>query len=761
MVDDSLKAQQAIDYYREQYDALGARLLQAQHALRAARRDAQRQRVIARIVRRLYMIASQEAPGSSADARLGDHLVALLVESLQIDCAALLIRRGLGGLSIDHGLGIHIDFQLLPALEALPARGIDSAAEQAPAPLVAALRAEGLQRWLWASSAAQDTLLLLGHRHERAIGSELTFEPADQDVAETVLGFYLALKEQRSAQTDLQRAKIDYRTLFESAQDAFVVIDGENLRLVDANHQAQELLGANLEMLEQRPLLGWVADSDPPAWRRRWLRALAGRMEQHECRLRNAHGEIFWVELRLIRIGDRRRGRVLLAGRDISKRKRVEERLRHYAFRDELTQLPNRALMYQRIEQALERQRKNPTQWFALLFLDLDRFKTVNDSLGHSLGDRLLVAIGQRLQGCLGKHDSIARLGGDEFLILLDRLLRPKVAQAMAQRLEDALSTPITVNGHEIFTSASIGIVLGNGRYSHPEAMLRDADIAMYQAKRQQSRERRFAIFDPAMHARALAEMELERDLRRALERNEFLLYYQPIVSLADARITGFEALVRWRHPERGLVPPDHFIPLAEDTMLILEIGRFVMGEACRQAVKWAERFPNPPKINVNLSGRQFVNSQVAEDTGQLVSEFACPTSLINLEITESAILTDTEQALAGLEKLHAQGFELSMDDFGTGYSSLSYLHQFPFDNIKIDRSFVEPLVREPRTAAIVTAIIRLAETLDKKVVAEGIETPEHLAVLQQLGCDYGQGYLFSRPVDASTAEQMLIESPW
>jgi EAL domain-containing protein (putative c-di-GMP-specific phosphodiesterase class I) len=331
----------------------------------------------------------------------------------------------------------------------------------------------------------------------------------------------------------------------------------------------------------------------------------------------------------------------------------------------------------------------------------------------------------------------------------------------MAQRIEQALAPPFTVNGQEIFTSASIGIVLGNGRYNQPEAMLRDADIAMYQAKRHQSRDQRYAFFDPAMHARAMAEMELERDLRRALERGEFLLHYQPIVSLTDARITSFEALVRWHHPERGLVPPDHFIPLAEDTMLILEIGRFVLGEACRQAIAWSRRFADPPKVNVNLSGRQFINSQVAEETTLLVGQLGCPTSLINLEITESAILTDTEQALIGLEKLHAHGFELSMDDFGTGYSSLSYLHQFPFDIIKIDRSFVDSLNHERRTAAIVTAIVRLAETLEKKVVAEGIETPDQLAALQQLGCAYGQGYLFSRPVDAKTAEAMLVKTPW
>jgi diguanylate cyclase (GGDEF)-like protein len=452
---------------------------------------------------------------------------------------------------------------------------------------------------------------------------------------------------------------------------------------------------------------------------------------------------------------------MLLVGHDITKHKQGEARLREYAFRDELTRLPNRAHMAQRLNDAMERQRKEPGYQFALFFLDLDRFKTINNSFGHSLGDRLLILIGQRLNEQLRPADTIARLGGDEFVILMGDIEGSDAACAIARRLEQTLARPFNVRGQEIFTSASIGIVLADGSYEKPEAMLRDADIAMYQAKRHEGREQRYALFDPPMHARALADMKLERDLRRALEREELLLYYQPIVALTDGRIKGFEALVRWQHPERGLVPPDHFIPLAEDTLLILDISRYVLGEACRQALIWAERFQVPPTVNVNLSGRHFISTEVAEETSLLVAEIGCPPELINIEITESAILNDKALALAGMEGLHAKGFKLSMDDFGTGYSSLSYLHEFPFDSIKIDGSFVNTLTTEPRTVAIVTAILRLAETLEKKVVAEGIETAEQLSMLQRLRCDAGQGYLFSRPVDAAEAEALLKLAPW
>ncbi|MCF7995979.1 MAG: EAL domain-containing protein [Chromatiaceae bacterium] len=760
-MDDAQTAQEAIAYYREQYDAIGARLLRLQGDLRDARRDAQRQRIIATLIQQLYQLDVAAVSATDPDRQLGERLVALLIESLHLDCAALLTRSDDQTLSVEHAFGLDPGFQFTNLSE-LPEQAHSAAPEQLPAAVRAAIESSGLRRWLWSAPAGAEAMLFLGRRHEQGAGVGLSFEAGDQAIAQSVLAVYLALSERRRAKHALHSARIDYRTLFESAQDAFVIIDGRSNALLEANQQALSLLGTDCEQLQQRPLISWLIDPDPQGWRRRWRRTLiSGRAEQLECQLRTLAGQPFWVELRLIRIGTLERGHLLLVARDISKRKQVELQLRHYAFRDELTQLPNRAQMYRRLEEALERQRQEPDYQFALMFLDLDRFKRVNDSLGHSLGDRLLVAIGQRLQGQLSPQDTIARLGGDEFLILAVDVPDPLIAYQRAQRLERALHAPFTVSGQEIFTSASIGIVLADRHYDQPEAMLRDADIAMYQAKRHEGREHRYALFNPDMHARALADMELERDLRHALKQQELMLYYQPIVRLADGAITGFEALVRWRHPQHGMVPPNRFIPLAEDTLLILDISRFVLREAGRQALAWSRCFERAPIVNVNLSGRQFISSEVATETSELIAEVGCPPALINIEITESAILTNKALALAGMEGLHAQGFKLSMDDFGTGYSSLSYLHEFPFDSIKIDQSFVSRLTREPRTAAIVTAILRLAETLEKRVIAEGIETPDQLAALQRLGCAGGQGYLFSPPVEASAAEALYKQPSW
>lgn len=758
--DDPLALRQAADYYRQEYDAIGARLLRLQRELRLAHRDARHQRTLAHIVQRLYAAANPEQANPAHHEALGDSLVALLVESLQIDCAAILSQTASGMLVVDHCLGLDANFQL-PIGQYLPSRALSREPLSAPAELAAGLGAAGLVQWLWVASPQTGQVLLLGHRSIHNLGTEIAFDRDDHIIPKAVLEIYQGLMEQRRVTQALRTAEIDYRTLFESAQDAFAVLDGRQGRMIDANPHAQALLVCPLAELQGRPLHGWLVEPDLAHWRRLWRRALAGRPQILECRLRNALGRIFWAEIHLTRIGTERPGRLLLVGQDISERKRTEEQLRHYAFHDELTRLPNRALIYRCLEQAILRRRQEPGYRFALLFLDMDRFKIINDSLGHSLGDRLLIAIGQRLSGCLGEQDMIARLGGDEFLVLLGAIAHPEEAEASARRLGQALAIPFSIKGHEIFTSASIGIVLADERYSQPEAMLRDADIAMYQAKRGESREQRHTLFDPAMHARALAEMELERDLRLALTRQELFVLYQPIVALATGRITGFEALVRWLHPKRGLVMPATFIPLAEETLLILDIGRFVLAEACKQARLWAERVVPPPKVNVNLSARQFMRSQLAAETGHLARGLSCPSCLINLEITESAILVDKDLAMQTLEQLHDQGFELSMDDFGTGFSSLSYLLLFPFDNIKIDRSFIAPLVMEPRAATIVAAILGLAGNLDKRIVAEGIETPEQLAILRQLGCAYGQGYLFSPPVDAEAAEALLADPPW
>ncbi len=411
------RGQEAIEYYRQQCDALGARSLRLQSELRAARRDAYRQRAIAVIIQRLYRLDGQSPSEHTTDQRLGENLVALLIESLQVDCAALLSRTTNGSLVVEHALGLNAAFEMLPK-EPLPPQAISSAPEQVAPEVREAIEAQGLQRWLWSASAEGNKVLLLGHRHQQPPGAELAFESGDQAIAEAVLAVYLALTEERSAKRALRSAEINFRTLFESAQDAFAIVDGRSSRLIEANSHAQGLLGASFDEMQQQPLDSWLADPDPAIWRRRWRRTLAGRTEQFECQLRNRSGVPVWVELRLVRIDTLGRGRLLLIGRDIDKRKEAEAQLRRYAFRDELTQLPNRALMYRRMEEALERKRREPGYRFALFFLDIDRFKTVNDSLGHSLGDQLLVLIGERLRAQIHENDTIARLGGDEFLIL-------------------------------------------------------------------------------------------------------------------------------------------------------------------------------------------------------------------------------------------------------------------------------------------------------------------------------------------------------
>jgi diguanylate cyclase (GGDEF)-like protein len=430
------------------------------------------------------------------------------------------------------------------------------------------------------------------------------------------------------------------------------------------------------------------------------------------------------------------------------------EHFRHAAFHDALTGLPNRALLLDHLKRAIERTRRRPEHLFAVLFIDLDRFKNINDSLGHGTGDHLLVALARRLEGCLRPTDTVARLGGDEFAILLDELEDARAAIAVAERIQGELAQPFNLDGHEVYTSASIGITLSETGYDRPEHVLRDADTAMYRAK--EKGKARHELFDQVMHARAVALLKLENDLRRAVERGEFHVYYQPIYALDTRRITGFEALVRWLHPERGLVPPDEFIPLAEETGLITEIGRWVLAEACRQLHRWQTLAPRPLTMSVNLSSRQFSQPHLIDQIEQTLAETGIAPRCLQLEITESVVMENAEAAATMLRQLRALGVQLSIDDFGTGYSSLSYLHRFPLSVLKIDRSFVSRMGAGDENAEIVRTVITLANNLDMLVVAEGVQTEAQFTQLRELNCNYGQGYLFSPPVDAECAAALL-----
>jgi len=446
----------------------------------------------------------------------------------------------------------------------------------------------------------------------------------------------------------------------------------------------------------------------------------------------------------------------LLLKQEISDRQRAEGQLIYSAFHDALTGLPNRALFMERLEQAIEQAKRHKNCLYAVLFLDLDRFKVVNDSLGHMAGDQLLLLIASRIKSCLRAEDLVARLGGDEFTILLKELKEISEAKHVAERIQEQLMLPFQLSGNEVFTTASIGIALSVTGYDRPEQILRDADMAMYRAKTHGKA--RHEVFDITMHSSAIALLQLETDLRRAIERQEFRLYYQPIISLNNGMINGFEALVRWQHPERGLISPAEFIPMAEETGLIIPIGWWVIREACNQMHIWQAQFPENSSlaISVNISGKQFSQPNLSQQIEQILQETSLDPRTFKLEITESAIVENAESATVMLAQLRKLGVQLYMDDFGTGYSSLSYLHRFPIDMLKIDRSFVSRMSFDNENSEIVRTIMTLAHNLGMKVTAEGVETAEQLALLKALKCDYGQGYFFCKPVDSETAETLI-----
>jgi diguanylate cyclase (GGDEF)-like protein len=442
---------------------------------------------------------------------------------------------------------------------------------------------------------------------------------------------------------------------------------------------------------------------------------------------------------------------------DITERKLAEEQLLHDAFHDSLTNLPNRALFTDLLGRSLGRAQRRADYRFAVLFIDLDRFKVVNDSLGHSVGDELLRAITRRIERCVRPGDTVARLGGDEFTILVDDIGNASDATRVADRIQRELTQPFNLSGHEVFTSASIGIALSASGYEEVDDLLRDADIAMYRAKA--LGKARYEVFDTAMHARAMALLELETDLRRAIERNEFRLYYQPVVNLETGRIAGFEGLVRWQHPQRGLIGPAAFVPIAEEMGLIIPIGRWVLKEACRQMQEWQERFPGTRDltISVNLSGKQFAQARLVEDVSQALKESGLAPGRLRLEITESAVMENAASAMAMIEQLRGLDVKIDIDDFGTGYSSLSYLQRFEVDHLKIDRSFVSNIGSDRgENAEIVRTIVTLARHLGMDAVAEGVETQDQLRMLQELGCGSVQGFLFAEPVSRDEAEGLL-----
>ncbi len=450
------------------------------------------------------------------------------------------------------------------------------------------------------------------------------------------------------------------------------------------------------------------------------------------------------------------RDRTAALEQEIQERKRAQEQLLHLALHDPLTHLPNRTSFLETVQAALDRTQHQPGYQFAVLFLDCDRFKTINDSLGHSVGDQLLIAIAARLQACLRPQDTLARLGGDEFILCLEAIADLTEATDLARHINEQLKLPFQPSGYEVFVNASLGIVLGDASYVSAEHILRNADTAMYQAKALGGG--RYQIFDPSMHVRALTRLKLENDLRRAIERQEFYLCYQPVIDLDTGKISGFEALVRWRHPERGLVMPGEFIPAAEETGVIAALGDWVLGEACRQLRQWQEGgcASSELSMSVNLSVRQFSQRDLLATIDGILSATRLPTACLKLEITESVLIDSPESALAIFEQLRSRRIQLSLDDFGTGYSSLSYLHRFAMDSLKIDRSFTSKIDASRKNLDIIQAIISLSHNLGMEVIAEGIETMSQLEQLRALGCDRGQGNYFAPALSAAAAAELL-----
>jgi diguanylate cyclase (GGDEF)-like protein len=435
----------------------------------------------------------------------------------------------------------------------------------------------------------------------------------------------------------------------------------------------------------------------------------------------------------------------------------TKEHFRHAAFHDSLTGLPNRAMFTQLLKAEIESSNQRDGHMFAVLFLDLDRFKNINDSLGHTHGDLLLVAFAERLERTLRPIDTLARFGGDEFAILLSGMTDATDAVRVAKRISDELSEPFVLDKNSAFATASIGIALSSSGYDRADDILRDADIAMYRAK--ENGKARYEVFDHGMHARAVSRLQLESDLRLAIEQKEFCVYYQPIVCLQTGRLAGFEALVRWNHPRRGLVEPADFIPVAEETGLIVPIGEWVLNEACAQVRQWQIDSPSHRSLSlsVNLSARQVAQAHLLDRIKEALENSKLNPHCLKLEITESVVMENAEAAALMFKQLRSLGVQLSIDDFGTGYSSLSYLHRFPLNYLKIDRSFVMRLTTD-NDNAIVRTISTLARNLGMEVIAEGIETEEQHQQLKMLGCEYGQGYLFSRPVDSQSVVHLLAQ---
>ncbi|GAC1446508.1 MAG: hypothetical protein NVSMB56_05860 [Pyrinomonadaceae bacterium] len=569
------------------------------------------------------------------------------------------------------------------------------------------------------------------------------------------------LKQTVHQDTILYQNLARFRSAFDYASIGMAIVSQEG-RWLEVNKSLCALLGYSEKELLKIDFLAVTHQEDVPRVMSKIRELIVGKLRscQTEKRYIHKNGAVVWVNwsVSVAHTASQSSIHLIFQIQDITDRKRAEETLLHNAFYDALTDLPNRVLFLDHLKLGMARVKRGVGS-LAVVYLDIDRFKIINDSLGHNVGDQLLTGVAGRIKRCLRPADTVARIGGDEFAILLEDIEDVSGAVVAAERLQRELSIPFNLSGREVIASASMGIALHSAEYETPDEIIRDADIAMYRAK--SLGKARHEVFDKTMHDKAIERLRLETGLRAAVEtHNELFVQYQPIMDLQMKRLCGFEALVRWRHAEYGFISPADFIPIAEEIGLINHIGEWVLRTACRQIAEWQMNFPNdaPLFMSVNLSGKQFSQPDLIGTISEILEECKLQPQYLKLEITESVVMENIEDATEMLNQLKRLGVKLSIDDFGTGYSSLSYLHRFPIDYLKIDRSFVSAMGKHRENLEIVRTIISLAQNLTMQVIAEGIETNAHFALLKNLGCQYGQGYLFSRPLSADKAEQFIID---